>query len=48
MSKQKPPSTRKKPTGPEPETLKLEGEWEKRMAEAVRKPRPEKGWPKNK
>lgn len=32
-------------TGPEPERLKLEGDWEKLVTEALAKKRPESGWP---
>ena len=39
MAKKKP-----KP-GPEPDRLKLEGDWKKAVGKAVRKKRPEGGWP---
>ena len=32
-------------SGPEPERLKLDGDWEEAMGEAMKKPRPEDGWP---
>lgn len=32
-------------TGPEPERLKLTGDWEKLVGEALTKKRPESGWP---
>ena len=31
--------------GPEPERLKLEGDWKDRLAQAVEKRRPKGGWP---
>ncbi|GJM20034.1 MAG: hypothetical protein DHS20C14_22470 [Phycisphaeraceae bacterium] len=33
--------------GPDPERLKIDGDWEDRMGEALDRPRPEKGWPKD-
>ncbi|HZP11415.1 MAG TPA: hypothetical protein VFB36_03220 [Nevskiaceae bacterium] len=33
-------------TGPKPETLKLKGNWKGLVKKALKKPRPEKGWPK--
>lgn len=38
----------KKPPGPEPERLKLKGDWETLMKKALAKPRPPKKWPKKK
>lgn len=38
----------KKPTGPEPERIKLTGDWEKLVGEALKKQRPASGWPKPK
>ena len=35
----------KKPPGPEPERLKLKGEWEKLVKKALKKPRPKRKWP---
>jgi hypothetical protein len=32
--------------GPEPDHLKLEGPWEDRVSDALKKPRPPEGWPK--
>ena len=32
--------------GPKPETLKIEGPWQKAVGKALKKKRPEKGWPK--
>jgi hypothetical protein len=32
--------------GPKPEMLKLEGPWEEAVAKALKKKRPEGGWPK--
>lgn len=36
----------KKPTGPEPERLKLEGDWMDAIAYALKKKKPAGGWPK--
>lgn len=36
----------KKPPGPEPERLKIEGDWQDAMKQALKKPRPPGGWPK--
>lgn len=38
----------KKRRGPEPERLKLEGDWEALVGEALRKPLPPGGWDKPK
>jgi len=35
----------KKRTGPEPDRVKLAGDWEKAVADALAKKRPEEGWP---
>lgn len=35
----------KKSPGPEPDHLKIEGEWEDAVDQALGKKRPEKGWP---
>ena len=32
------------PPGPEPERLKLDGDWEDRVDEALGKKKPKKGW----
>ncbi len=32
--------------GPDPERLKLPGDWKDQLADAVRKKRPKAGWPK--
>ena len=32
--------------GPEPERLKLEGDWKDQLAQAIEKMRPKGGWPK--
>jgi hypothetical protein len=32
--------------GPEPERLKIEGDWKAAVTTAMRKPKPPKGWPK--
>ncbi len=37
---------RKKRPGPDPERVKIEGDWEEAVGEALKKPRPEDGWPK--
>ena len=36
----------KRGPGPEPETLRLGGSWKGRLRDALRRQRPEKGWPK--
>lgn len=36
----------KLPGGPEPERVKLEGDWEQSVKGALAKPRPAGGWPK--
>lgn len=33
-------------TGPEPERVKLKGDWQKSVGKALKKPRPIDGWPK--
>ena len=38
----------KKPTGPVPERLKLEGDWQALIGKALKKQRPKEGWPKPK
>jgi len=35
-----------KPPGPEPETIKIEGDWKKAIKKALGKKRPEGGFPK--
>jgi hypothetical protein len=35
-----------RPPGPEPDRLKLEGDWEELAGKAVKKKRPKEGWPK--
>jgi hypothetical protein len=40
--------SKQKPTGPEPERLKLEGNWKDVVAKALAKKRPPGGWPKPK
>jgi hypothetical protein len=32
--------------GPEPERLKIDGDWEQAVERALKKPRPADGWPK--
>lgn len=39
---------KKKTTGPEPDRLKLEGNWKDLIAKALSKKRPPEGWPKPK
>lgn len=36
----------KKQRGPKPETVKLEGDWQGAMGNALKKKRPKQGWPK--
>jgi hypothetical protein len=36
----------KKPTGPEPERVKLPGDWKQSVGKALKKERPKEGWPK--
>jgi hypothetical protein len=47
---QKSPPT-KKPTkqksGPKPDTVKIEGNWENAVCKALKKERPKEGWPKD-
>lgn len=38
-------SVRESPTGPEPERLKLDGDWADRVDDALRKKKPADGWP---
>ncbi|MBI4191269.1 MAG: hypothetical protein HY525_12120 [Betaproteobacteria bacterium] len=38
----------KKAIGPRPEHLKLAGNWEKFVGDALKKQRPESGWPNTK
>lgn len=40
----KKPKPRKR--GPVPETVKVEGTWQSAVKKALKKKRPEKGWPK--
>ena len=45
--KQKPKSDKgKAKTGPKPQVLKLEGNWEDAVTKALRKKKPPGGWPK--
>lgn len=37
---------KKQKPGPEPGILKLEGDWQERLSKAIRKKKPEGGWPK--
>jgi hypothetical protein len=39
-----PPNT--KPTGPEPNRLKIDDDFEKAVERALKKPKPPNGWPK--
>lgn len=34
-----------KPSGPEPERVKIEGDWIKAVGKALKKERPKEGWP---
>ena len=34
-----------KPTGPEPDMLKIEGDWQDAVGKALNKKRPQEGWP---
>ena len=34
-----------KKTGPKPDTVKIEGDWETAIGKALKKPRPKEGWP---
>lgn len=36
----------RKPPGPEPEVLKIEGDWKEAMRKLISKKRPVNGWPK--
>lgn len=36
----------KKKRGPKPDTIKIEGNWQTAVGKALKKKRPEKGWPK--
>lgn len=39
---------KKKKVGPKPNRLKIDGNWEEAMGEAVKKEKPEDGWPDDK
>lgn len=41
-------SEEKQKSGPEPERLKIEEDWEDAIDKALRKKRPEEGWPHEK
>lgn len=45
MSKQK---SDKRKSGPKPEKVKIEGQWEDSVEKALQKERPKEGWPKDK
>jgi hypothetical protein len=45
MAKQKTKPRQRKP-GPQPEVLKIEGDWKDAMKKLISKKRPEDGWPK--
>jgi hypothetical protein len=45
--KKKPGPKPKVKRGPKPDTLKIEGSWQKAVGKALKKKRPENGWPKN-
>ena len=38
----------KKKRGPKPDKLKINGDWEKALQKAVKKKKPEDGWPEEK
>lgn len=38
-------STDKSQTGPKPDRVKIDMDWEKAMEKAVKKERPKEGWP---
>jgi len=37
----------KKPRGPEPDRLKLEGDWKNAVKKSLAKKKPTEGWPKD-
>ncbi len=39
-------SEKKRVSGPEPERVKFEGDWQKAVGKALKKERPKDGWPK--
>ena len=39
-------STKKTPPGPKPDTLKIEGNWQRAVKKSLKKKKPPKGWPK--
>ena len=39
-------ASKKRKTGPKPETVKLQGDWRDMMAKALLRKRPNEGWPK--
>ncbi len=41
-----PPKPKAVRHGPEPERLKIRGDWKAAVSRALRKPRPPEGWPK--
>lgn len=44
MTDRKPQSDQSKP-GPEPERVKIEGDWEEAVSKALKKQKPDEGWP---
>jgi hypothetical protein len=42
----KPPETKRTAKGPEPERLKIEGDWKAAVRTAMQKPKPAGGWPR--
>ena len=38
---------RNKKTGPKPDRVKVEGDWEAAIGKALKKKRPEDGWPES-
>jgi hypothetical protein len=47
MSAKAKPKRQRKPPGPAPEVLKIEGNWKDAMKKLISKKRPVGGWPKN-
>lgn len=46
MANARPAKVRRQERGPEPERLKIEGNWKAAVGLALRKPKPPGGWPK--
>lgn len=45
MSTKKPTDKPKRKTGPKPDTVNIEQNWEKAVEDALKKKRPLEGWP---